>query len=121
MLISLNWLQEFVDISDKTAEEIAELLTMGGIEVEGIARVGHDLENVLTAKILEIKPHPGADKLRLARVDLGGPYVTLVCGAPNIEVGQIVAYAGPGTVLPSGFVIEERKIKGIVSPGMICS
>jgi phenylalanyl-tRNA synthetase beta chain len=120
MLVSLNWLKEFVDI-DRSAEEIAELLTMGGIEVESIIRVGEGLDGVFTAEIREIKPHPSATSLSLARIFLGDREAAVVCGAPNIRVGQVVPYAGPGCTLPSGLEITEREIKGIRSPGMLCS
>jgi phenylalanyl-tRNA synthetase beta chain len=120
MLVSFNWLKEFVEI-DRSAEEIADLLTMGGIEVEGITREGEGLDKVFTARIVEITPHPAVEKLSLARISLDSREVTVVCGAPNIEVGQIVPYVGPGAVLPSGFEISEREIHGVRSPGMICS
>jgi len=120
MLVSFNWLKEFVDI-DLPAKETAELLTMAGIEVEGLTRVGEGLDKILTARIEEITPHPSAGKLQLARISLGTREVTVVCGARNIEVGQVVPYAGPGAILPSGFEITEREIRGFRSPGMICS
>ena len=120
MLISVNWLKEFVEI-DKSAAELADLLTMGGIEVEGISRKGAGLENVFTAKILEIKPHPTAKNLSLARLALGAREELVVCGAPNIAVDQTVVYASVGAALPSGLHIKKRKIKGVDSPGMICS
>ena len=120
MLVSLNWLKEFVE-TDLSAEEIAELLTMGGIEVEAITHVGGGLQDVLTAKIEKISPHPSSDKLSLAHISLGKKKFQVVCGAPNIRVGQIVPYVGPGAVLPSGEKIEEKQIKGVSSPGMLCS
>lgn len=120
MLVSLNWLKEFVDI-EESAEEIADLLTMGGIEVEGITYFGDGLDKVFTAQIKEISPHPSADRLRLARLSLGDRDVEVVCGAPNIQVGQIVPYAAAGAVLPSGLELIEREIKGVRSAGMLCS
>jgi phenylalanyl-tRNA synthetase beta chain len=120
MLVGFNWLKEFVE-TDRSAEEIADLLTMGGIEVEGVSRKGEGLDKVFTAKILEIDTHPSVEKLSLVRIDLSGRETTVVCGAPNVEVGQIVPYVGPGAVLPSGLEISEREIQGVRSPGMICS
>ncbi len=120
MLISLKWLKEFVDF-DLSPERIADLLTMGGIEVEGIKPVGQGLEGILTARIVHIEKHPHADKLSLADIELGQKTLRVVCGAPNIAVGQMVPYAGPGEVLPSGMEIVEREIKGVSSPGMLCS
>ncbi len=120
MLVSLNWLKELVDI-EMSAEETAELLTMGGTEVEGISHFGDGLDKVFTAKISDIAPHPSADKLRLARASLGDREEWVVCGAPNIAVGQVVPYAAPGAILPSGMEISRREIRGVSSAGMICS
>lgn len=120
MLVSFNWLKEFVEI-DQSPAEIAEALTMGGIEVEAVTRAGDSLHRVYTAKIEDISAHPSAEALSLARISLGDRMETVVCGAPNIQVGQIVPYAAPGAVLPSGLEIAERSIKGVRSPGMICS
>jgi len=120
MLVSFNWLKEFVDIK-QSPEDTAELLTMGGLEVETLNHVGHGLDEVVTARIDEIRPHGAAENLSLVRINLGDEEATVVCGAPNIRVGQVVPYAGPGAVLPSGMEIREQEIKGILSPGMICS
>ncbi len=120
MLVSLNWLKEFVDI-EESAEVIADLLTMGGVEVESIAYVGKGLDKILTAEIEDIKPHPLTEKLSLARISLGDRDVEVVCGATNIRVGQIVPYAPAGATLPSGLELTEREIKGVRSAGMLCS
>ncbi|MDQ7781536.1 MAG: phenylalanine--tRNA ligase subunit beta [Desulfomonilaceae bacterium] len=120
MLVSFNWLKEFVEI-DLPAEEVADLLTMSGIEVEGVTPAGQGLDKVLTARIEEVTPHPKSEKLSLTRISLRDREVTVVCGAPNVQVGQIVPYCPPGCVLPSGMEIKETKIKGVASPGMICS
>jgi len=121
MLVSFKWLKEFVD-TELSASEVADLLTMNaGIEVESVSHVGQGLEKVLTARIDEISPHPNSGKLTLPRLDLDGRSVTVVCGAPNIKVGQIVPYAPPGTILPSGLELTEKEVHGVISPGMICS
>ena len=120
MLVSMNWLKEFVDI-DQSAEEIADLLTMGGIEVESVSYVGHELVTVFIAKVEETTAHPKSEKLSLARISLGEREATVVCGAPNLRTGQLVPYAAPGTVLVSGQKIEETEIKGVPSSGMLCS
>ncbi len=120
MLVSLYWLKEFVDI-DLSAEDVADLLTMGGIEVDAVTHAGRGLESIVTASIEAIDPHPSAEKLTIARINLGHTAVNVVCGAPNIAVGQIVPYAGPGSGPPSGLVMEEKVIKGVPSPGMLCS
>ena len=120
MLVSFNWLKEFIEI-EQSAQEVVELLTMSGSEVEALSRVGTGLDKILTARIEDIKPHPDAERLSLARIGLGSREETVVCGAPNIRVGQVVPYAPPGAVLPSGLEMTEREIKGIRSPGMLCS
>jgi phenylalanyl-tRNA synthetase beta chain len=120
MLVSFNWLKEFVEI-ERSAAEVAELLTMGGMEVEGLSRKGAELSSILTARIEEITPHPSADRLQLARVRLHDREETVVCGAPNIAVGRIVPYAAPGAVLPGGQRIEAAEVRGVRSAGMLCS
>lgn len=120
MLVSLNWLKEFVDIRI-SAQEVADLLTMGGIEVEGMTRFGPGLEKVVTALVKGVEPHPSADNLKIARVSVGDREESVVCGAPNLAVGQVAPYALPGAVLPSGLEVSERNIRGVSSPGMLCS
>ncbi len=120
MLVSYNWIKEFVEI-EESAERVAEILTMGGIEVESVIRTGAGLETVLTARVDKIVAHPKSEKLSLVTVSLGNRVEEVVCGAPNVREGQVVAYAVPGTVLPSGTKIVEREILGAKSPGMICS
>lgn len=120
MLVSLNWLKEFVE-TDKTAFEIAEHLTMGGIEVESVNHVGGGLNGVFTAKILEKSPHPAVDKLCIVKVVLSDRTEEVVCGAPNVQVGDITAFAAVGAELPCGITVSVRQIKGIESKGMLCS
>ncbi|MGD9818271.1 MAG: phenylalanine--tRNA ligase subunit beta [Desulfomonilaceae bacterium] len=120
MLVSLIWLKEFVE-NDKTAFEIAEHLTMGGIEVESVNHVGGGLNGVFTAKILEKSPHPAVDKLCIVKVDLSDRTEEVVCGAPNVQVGDITAFASVGAELPCGITVSVRQIKGIESKGMLCS
>jgi len=93
MQVSLKWLNKYIDLSDKSTEEIAHALTMSGLEVEEIESKGPKFSNITTAKIIELNPHPNADKLRLATVETGFGMKTVVCGAQNIEKGQIVPYA----------------------------
>jgi phenylalanyl-tRNA synthetase beta chain len=120
MLVSYNWLKEFVDLT-MTPERTAEVLTMGGVEVEAVSHVGGDLFNVYTARVAEVLPHPSASHLRLARIDAGDRSETVVCGAPNLRLGDIVPYAAPGAVMPSGAAIEVAEIRGVESVGMLCS
>ncbi len=120
MLISFNWLKDYVDI-EISPEEVATLLTMAGLEVESVEPLYPHLENVIVAKIEKIEPHPNADKLKICRVNNGKEVLPVVCGAPNISEGQNVAFAQIGTVLPGGMEVKKAKIRGEVSYGMICS
>lgn len=126
MKISLEHLNEFVDITDLTAEEIAAALTMSGLEVEDIEKTGAAFTNIITAKIEEISAHPNADKLHLVKVNLGGAYKTVVCGAQNIKEGQIIPYASIGSKVLNRktgepYELTPAVIRGIESQGMLCS
>lgn len=126
MQVSVEWLNEFVDLKEITPEQIAHELTMSGLEVEEIEKTGPKFFNIITAKIIDLKPHPDADKLRLTTVDLGNTAKTVVCGAQNIEVGQIIPYASVGSKVFSRktgelFELTPAKIRGVESQGMLCS
>jgi len=118
MKISLNWLKEFVDI-DMSQEELSHLLTMIGIEVASVMPVACDLDAIIAARILDIKPHPNADCLSLCTIDTGEKQIPVVCGAPNIKKGDIVPLALPGVRLPNGTKIKKGKIRGEVSEGVL--
>ena len=118
MKINLNWLKDYVDI-DISPEELGELLTMNGLEVEGLEKVGHSLESIVVAKILSVRPHPSADRLSLCHVDTGRDQLQIVCGAPNVKEGALAPLALPDTVLPDGTVIEKSNIRGETSVGML--
>jgi phenylalanyl-tRNA synthetase beta chain len=120
MKVSLSWLREYVSW-DMPAKDLADRLTMAGLEVEGIEDRYDYLKNVKVGKILNISPHPNADKLRLCQVDIGENVISLVCGATNISKGQIVPTALPGTIFPNGKVLEKGVIRGEKSEGMLCS
>lgn len=118
MKISFNWLKEFVKI-DKTPEKLAEVLTLSGTEVEGIQSLGGFLDKVVVGEIITIIKHTNADKLRVCKVKVKkGVVLNIVCGAPNIEVGQKVPVALVGAKLPGG-ILEKTKIRGIESEGML--
>ncbi len=126
MQVSLNWLSEYTDISDLTPESIASGLTIAGLEVEEIERTGPKFENIKVAKIVEINNHPNADKLHLVTVDIGKETKTVVCGAQNIEVGQVIPYASVGSKVFSRktgeqFELVKTSIRGVESVGMLCS
>ena len=126
MKISLEWLNEYIDLSDVTPEQIAHELTMSGLEVEEIEKAGPKFSNIKVAKIQLIEQHPNADKLHLVTVDLGNETKTVVCGAQNIEEGQIIPYASVGSKVldrktGEQFELTPAKIRGIESQGMLCS
>lgn len=126
MLVSLNWLNEFVDLSNIDEKQIAHELTMSGLEVEGIEHINPQFKNIITAQILKIDPHPNADKLHLVTVDTGSEVKTVVCGAQNIEESQIIPYASVGSQVFSRktgemFTLTPAEIRGVESQGMLCS
>ena len=122
MRVPLSWLREYVDVS-LSPRELADELTMRGMEVSGIEVSGAGWSDVVVGRLLEVQRHPNADNLWLTRVDVGdaGGELEIVCGAQNIEPGQLVPAALVGAVLPGDRRIERRKIRGAVSHGMLCS
>jgi phenylalanyl-tRNA synthetase beta chain len=121
MLVSLNWLKNYVDIDTLTPEELAERITKSGIEVEGIEQFAAQATNVVVGYVESCEKHPNADKLNLCQVNVGEETLQIICGAPNIAKGQKVAVAKPGAVLPGNFKIKKAKLRGVESNGMICS
>jgi phenylalanyl-tRNA synthetase beta chain len=119
-MISLRWLQEFADLPDD-GDEVAEALCNLGHEVEGMRRVEAPFSGVVVSRVLEVRPHPRADKLRLARLDTGSGEQEVVCGAWNFEAGAVVPLSTVGSVLAGGLRVGEREIRGVLSRGMICS
>ena len=121
MKFSLQWLREFVDI-DVTPEELGELLSHSGTKLETLEQRGKEIHGVIVARVLDITDHPNADNLTLVEVDAGdGRTERVVCGARNFAVGDLVPLAAVGARLPGGHEIGERKIRGEVSRGMLCS
>lgn len=122
MYLSLNCLKEFVKIPKKIkAQEIASLLTMHTVEVESWRLQSQDFDKVVVGKVLSVSPHPNADRLRLAKVDIKKEVVEVVCGAANLAKDQKVALAAVGAKLPNGLEIKESEIRGQKSSGMICA
>jgi phenylalanyl-tRNA synthetase beta chain len=122
MYISLNWLKDFVKIPAKIgAAEISKELTNHTVEVEGFINQAEQFKNVVVGRVLEVKKHPNADRLRLALVDIKKAKLNIVCGAPNLVEGQLVPVALIGAVLPNGLEIKESEIRGEKSSGMICA
>jgi phenylalanyl-tRNA synthetase beta chain len=121
MRVPLRWLREYVDI-DRTPEELAERLTLLGMEVKGIEAWGSDWRSVVVGELLTVEKHPYADRLHLTTVNVGsGEPLHIVCGANNIAPGQRVPVALPGAVLPGDRRIERTEKMGIASEGMLCS
>jgi phenylalanyl-tRNA synthetase beta chain len=124
MRVPVSWLKEYVDI-DISPGELAHRLTMAGSEVGAMETVG-GWENTVVGEVLAVEPHPQADRLRLATVNLGRESLTVVCGAPNVAAGQKVAFARVGAELidaDSGktLKLKKAKIRGVESAGMVCS
>jgi phenylalanyl-tRNA synthetase beta chain len=121
MKISLRWLEEFIDLPTTELDEIAYALDMLGHTVEEIEKLEADWTNVFVGEVLEIAPHPDADKVRVCQVDSGEGPTQIICGAWNFDTGAIVPVARPGAILPGDFEIGRRTIRGVDSNGMICS
>ena len=121
MKFSVNWLREFVELPP-SIDALAELLTMSGVEIEGIQKRGADFDKVVVAQITDSKPHPNADRLTVCVVDYGsGTKRQIVCGAKNYRVGDKVPLALPGAELTGGLKIRASKLRGVESEGMLCS
>jgi phenylalanyl-tRNA synthetase beta chain len=120
MLVSLKWLSDYIDL-ELTAQELADRLTMAGLEVDGIKTVSHKFSGIVVTKILSVRPHPGADKLSLCDVTDGTETYSIVCGAKNIQVGDVVPLAKVGAVIPGGYTIKSTVLRGETSDGMLCS
>ncbi|MDR3236881.1 MAG: phenylalanine--tRNA ligase subunit beta [Spirochaetia bacterium] len=121
MYLSSNILSQMVDLSGIKPDELALKITMASAEIEAVEYINTHLEKIITAKILDVKPHPDSDHLTLVELDTGGETVKVVCGAPNHRKDDVVALAPSGTVFPDGLVIKKSKIRGQESNGMICS
>ena len=121
MRAPLSWLRDYAPL-DAPVERLTEVLSELGLVVEGVEEVGGGLGDVVVAKVLDIRPHPDADRIRLVDVDPGdGGPLQIVCGAWNFDVGDLVPLAPVGAVLPGDFKISRRKMRGEVSHGMLCS
>ena len=125
MKVTLNWLKQYVDF-DWSAAELADRLTMLGIEVEGVEKLGGELDGVVVAQVITKDKHPNADKLTVCRVNDGKSERQIVCGAQNFKAGDKVPLILPGSTLPAKpgeapFTIKVGKIRGVESHGMMCS
>ena len=122
MNVSLNWLNDHIDLSGYNIQELSDLLTFAGVEVENIEHKGPDSDLIVVAQVQSSEKHPNADKLSICQVDDGsGTPRQIVCGAKNYKVGDKVPLALPGTVMPGDFKIKKGKLRGVESLGMMCS
>ena len=120
MIVTYNWLKEFVDF-EYTPQELCDRLTMVGLEVDALVEIGGNLDSVIVAQLDSVEQHPDADRLTVCQVNTGTEVVQVVCGATNHKTGDLIALAQPGSVLPGDFKIKKSKIRGQVSLGMLCS
>ncbi|MBR6948905.1 MAG: phenylalanine--tRNA ligase subunit beta [Bacilli bacterium] len=118
-MISLEWVKEYIDISDQDLKELAVKITQSGINVEKV--ITNHIDNVVIGEVLECSEHPDSDHLHVCDVNIGDKVVQIVCGAPNVRKGLKVIVALPGAVLPGAFEIKKSKIRGVESNGMICA
>jgi phenylalanyl-tRNA synthetase beta chain len=120
MKASLSWLSDYVSIEAEPSD-LADALTMVGLEVEALTDRYSYLESVFVGRIVDIGPHPNADTLLLCDVNMGDRNVSVVCGAPNVKKGMTAPIALPGTVFPDGSVLKKDSIRGVLSEAMLCS
>ena len=120
MKVTRKWLEEFIDLSNVSTEEIIKTLNKIGQEVEGYEKIEVP-KNVVVGEVIECNKHPNADKLNVCRVNVGDEELQIVCGAKNVAAGQFVPVALIGAVLPGNFKIKKAKLRGVESFGMICA
>jgi phenylalanyl-tRNA synthetase beta subunit (EC 6.1.1.20) len=120
MLVSLNWLREFVPYEGEP-QALGDRLTMLGLELDGIEDPFESVKDLVVGHVVECSPHPESEKLSVCRVDVGDEVLDIVCGAPNVAQGQKVPVAKIGTTMPDGMKIKKAKLRGVKSHGMICS
>src|SRR5690554_314006 len=120
MKVPYNWLKSYIDFP-YSPDELAHVLTMAGMEVEGVEYLGEGLEGVVVGEITEIKEHPNADKLVICKVDNGSEGLQVVTGAPNVKEGVKAPVAAAGITLPNGMELKRVKLRGVESGGMLCS
>lgn len=120
MKVPYNWLKQYVELNIDAAE-LARRFTFAGLEVEEVSELAAEIEGVVIARVLEAAPHPLSDHISVCRVDGGDREYTILCGAPNVAVGQTVPLAKIGARLPGGIEIAAKPALGMTSEGMICS
>ena len=122
MLVSYKWLNEYLDLSKITAKELADQMSLTGIEVEAVTRPMDGMKKIVVGEVKECVPHPDSDHLSICQVDIGKEELSqIVCGAPNVKAGIKVIVALPGSRIAGNVKIKKGKMRGQVSNGMICS
>ena len=122
MYLSYEWLNDFLDLKEWSADEIADRMSRTGIEIEGVENIGAHLANLVIGEVVKIEDMPDSDHLSITQVDVGqGQLSQIVCGAPNVHLGAKVIVAVPGAILPGGFEIKQANMRGFESNGMLCS
>ncbi|MFN4112235.1 MAG: YtpR family tRNA-binding protein, partial [Ignavibacteria bacterium] len=122
MKVSLNWLKNYIDISNYSILDLKNILTNSGLEVEAIEEIGKSLQGFVVGEVVSKEKHPNADKLSVCKVNDGKEIHQVICGAPNVDVGQKIVFAPIGVVIPgTGEKLKKAKIRGVESFGMICS
>ncbi|MGZ9583457.1 phenylalanine--tRNA ligase subunit beta [Paenibacillus marinisediminis] len=122
MNVSYKWLSQYVDLSGVDAEQLAEMITRAGIEIDVVENRNQGLDNIIVGYVVERVQHPDADKLSVCTLDVGQEEkLQIVCGAKNVDAGQKVPVAMIGAVMPGGMKIKRAKLRGVESQGMICS
>lgn len=121
MKCTVSWLEQFTSTEGYSPAQLADRLTMLGLEVDSVEELFMNLEDFITAKVISVAKHPDADKLTLCQVDTGSGQIQVVCGAPNVRAGMVSALARPGVQLPDGTKIKKAKVRGVESAGMLCS
>ncbi len=118
-MISLEWVKDYIDISDQDLKELAVKITKAGINIEKV--ITNHIDNLVIGEVTECVMHPDSDHLHVCQVNIGDEVKQIVCGAPNVREGLKVIVALPGAVLPGNFEIKKSKIRGVESNGMICA
>ena len=118
-MISLEWLNDYVDIANIDPKELAEKITKAGVNVEKV--ITNHINNLVIGEVIECENHPDSDHLHICKVNVGNEILQIVCGAPNVRKGLKVIVAQVGSVLPGNFEIKKGNIRGAESNGMLCA
>ena len=121
MKILKSWLEEWIDLSDIKDNQLLNIFESLGYEIEGYKKLSPNYKNIIVGTVIDLSPIPKAEKIRLAKVDVGTDQLEIICGAWNFDIDDKVAVASSGTYIRDNFKIERKEIMGIVSDGMICS